>query len=118
MEQSRNNARPQTLFFTASPTLHCSLDSKTFISCPVPFDQGLAKNAVLHFAFCTLHSALRPSENQPQFRIMRKINAPNETRYKAPSVRGRLTPPMAQTLDLSRHEIDNEFAVRNAPPAP
>jgi hypothetical protein len=25
---------------------------------------------------------------------------------------------MAQTLDLSRHEIDNEFAVRNAPPAP
>src|ERR1700761_7542139 len=25
---------------------------------------------------------------------------------------------MTQTLDLSRHEIDNEFAVRNAPPAP
>jgi phosphoenolpyruvate carboxykinase (ATP) len=49
---------------------------------------------------------------------MRKINAPNETRYKAPLVCGRLTPPMAQTLDLSRHEIDNEFAVRNAPPAP
>ncbi|HZZ30208.1 MAG TPA: phosphoenolpyruvate carboxykinase (ATP) [Pirellulales bacterium] len=24
---------------------------------------------------------------------------------------------MSQTLDLSRHEIDNEFAVRNAPPA-
>jgi len=31
---------------------------------------------------------------------------------------GRLDPAMAQTLDLSRHEIDNEFAVRNAPPAP
>ena len=25
---------------------------------------------------------------------------------------------MSQTLDLSRHEIENEFAVRNAPPAP
>jgi phosphoenolpyruvate carboxykinase (ATP) len=25
---------------------------------------------------------------------------------------------MSQTLDLSRHEIDNQFAVRNAPPAP
>ena len=49
---------------------------------------------------------------------MQKIKAPNETRYKAPLDCGRLTPPMAQTLDLSRHEIDNEFAVRNAPPAP
>jgi len=74
MEQSCNNARPQTLFFTASPTQHCSLDFKTFILCPVPFDQGLAKNA--HSAFCILHLKLRLPPLRKPTAILRRNAQP------------------------------------------